>query len=365
MATADIGDTEPCRGDTDTVTLCDTPPYDTECPVCTNRYREPRILQCAHHFCQVCLEEIADRHSHGHVTCPTCRHVTPVTDRKAIAHLPRYLIVNEFTDLVTSYVKKIRVSNLSLNCGNCSHVQCSDVCVTCQMTLCDDCAEVHREESRHKMVPPSSTVLCVPHAKPVVSVCHTCRRDVMCCNRCLDEEHQDHNTENIATAGQKARIGLLVRKAKMDSTDTDIQVLSAIENMKQTASNSHKLFTQAVDSVRSSIKSVLESLDDMEEHVNMKLGSEVKELTIMQGDMKDYVDSKQSLQNHVHDLLSKASDHELITGERDMPSYDSDSYKQIIHKHQIELPKTDNLKSIKVQLDTFQMGLRTVAYLQT
>ena len=31
------------------------------CPVCLERYRDPRLLTCNHSFCRVCLEDIVTR----------------------------------------------------------------------------------------------------------------------------------------------------------------------------------------------------------------------------------------------------------------------------------------------------------------
>ena len=69
---------------------------DMECVLCTERYRDPRLLLCGHHFCTVCLEKLVKV---GSLTCPTCRYVTQV-DVDHVTELPRYKKTNQFSENV-------------------------------------------------------------------------------------------------------------------------------------------------------------------------------------------------------------------------------------------------------------------------
>lgn len=54
------------------------------CAVCLDFLREPKVLLCAHSFCQRCLREVINGQKHKQNTalrsvdleCPSCRHVT-------------------------------------------------------------------------------------------------------------------------------------------------------------------------------------------------------------------------------------------------------------------------------------------------
>jgi hypothetical protein len=40
------------------------------CPICLDRFEEPKILPCHHSFCSKCINNVI---SNGQVDCPTCR----------------------------------------------------------------------------------------------------------------------------------------------------------------------------------------------------------------------------------------------------------------------------------------------------
>lgn len=67
---------------------------EVECPVCYQEYDQdgklPRMLECLHVFCTECLQNIRlsplhppDPHSPPSISCPLCRHSTPLEDGDA------------------------------------------------------------------------------------------------------------------------------------------------------------------------------------------------------------------------------------------------------------------------------------------
>ena len=54
------------------------------CPICLERFRDPRVLSCGHSFCRVCIEPMVKQAA---LCCPACRGVTPVPT--VVRDLPR------------------------------------------------------------------------------------------------------------------------------------------------------------------------------------------------------------------------------------------------------------------------------------
>ncbi|XP_051910659.1 E3 ubiquitin-protein ligase rnf152 [Hippocampus zosterae] len=60
-----------------------------ECQICFNYFsprRRPKLLDCRHTCCSVCLTQM--RSSHKEIRCPWCRNVTKLPPGLSVAHLP-------------------------------------------------------------------------------------------------------------------------------------------------------------------------------------------------------------------------------------------------------------------------------------
>ena len=64
------------------------------CSICLDTYTDPKLLQCFHVYCQQCLVPLVDRDQQGQLglSCPTCRQVTPIPDRRVAGLQPAFHI---------------------------------------------------------------------------------------------------------------------------------------------------------------------------------------------------------------------------------------------------------------------------------
>ena len=54
----------------------------TECPVCFDEYKDPKLLPCNHTLCLNCLEKLTQKGMKGiHLKCPICNTVHEVPER--------------------------------------------------------------------------------------------------------------------------------------------------------------------------------------------------------------------------------------------------------------------------------------------
>ena len=112
------------------------------CPVCLDRYTNPKTLPCLHSFCEHCLEGLPldKKNETYYLSCPTCRHCTELPEEGAGA-FPVAFTLNNLKEMYSLTKKTADLSNpqeatcsdhgkpLELFCETCDTV----ICVTCQV----------------------------------------------------------------------------------------------------------------------------------------------------------------------------------------------------------------------------------------
>nr|XP_039272513.1 RING finger protein nhl-1-like [Styela clava] len=106
------------------------------CPVCLDRFKQPKILPCQHTFClRPCLQNLVTARS---IRCPECRS-THLLPRNGINGLPNNLTIVKFLDLPTQ-----RSSPKEIVCQECGKKSCEpEKCNHCEKLLCENCLTKH------------------------------------------------------------------------------------------------------------------------------------------------------------------------------------------------------------------------------
>ena len=189
------------------------------CPVCLERYTQPRTLPCLHSFCHDCLTNLplVQQQADQLISCPVCRQSTQLPDNGVSGLQPAFLI-NSFIEI---HELLLKVSDpQQTNCENCHKEQATGYCKQCSKFLCLVCVDRHNgwaEFSDHNFVcmqdviqsamtlvplkqPPLQQ--CSQHDKPLEVHCSTC--DQLICHLCTASQlHRNHEYEPIADAFKK------------------------------------------------------------------------------------------------------------------------------------------------------------------
>ena len=75
------------------------------CSICLDTYTDPKLLQCFHVYCQLCLVSLVRDKGQLSLTCPICRQVTPIPER-GMAGLQSAFHINNLLEIQDS-VRKI------------------------------------------------------------------------------------------------------------------------------------------------------------------------------------------------------------------------------------------------------------------
>ncbi|XP_038058963.1 E3 ubiquitin-protein ligase TRIM71-like [Patiria miniata] len=213
-----------------------------ECSICTNRFRQPKVLDCLHTFCLRCLQELRQRQNKGTVTltCPLCRQET-MLDGKVIDDLPTNFALTALVEEVTMMEQLITEGQGSeIKCQACDESnQAVSICRDCDHFLCRECQRAHehmavmKSHSIHTLAQLRTGQVayksklreevprCGQHPDQNLSFyCETCAQLV--CTTCsvLDHRNKTHTLVGLTKAVEtcKRQVAKLVAKAEQNKT---------------------------------------------------------------------------------------------------------------------------------------------------
>ena len=177
----------------------------TECSVCTETFRDPRILPCVHTYCLKCIQGFSkDKQPGDDVPCPICRKPFTLSHNGA-EDLPKNFFIEQLKDVAVTSDK---------HCEGCwdnrtnpaSKTQAVMYCVECEQRLCDTWIEVHRRlrttrghtlltiddnDSMRAAIRESKTIRCGQHRTRAIEMyCLSCKEAI--CVMCFVELHKTH-----------------------------------------------------------------------------------------------------------------------------------------------------------------------------
>ena len=145
------------------------------------------------------------------LTCPTCRHIVPLSER-GVAGLQSDFHIDHLFEIQDAFNKA--EDDNDTNCGNCENGKATGYCNDCGDFLCDECQSAHKKMKylqSHKLVsldelraqvtslvPLKKAVPhCPKHSENVLKIyCDTC--STLICTDCTIRLHKDHNYDLVA-----------------------------------------------------------------------------------------------------------------------------------------------------------------------
>ncbi|XP_070184800.1 E3 ubiquitin-protein ligase TRIM45-like [Littorina saxatilis] len=189
---------------------------DTECSVCHELFKNPKLLPCAHVLCRHCL--LSWLASNPEALCPLCRGAIADTKEKSRTKGWKE-VVDALPDDVAmaALVESTRVLSQDHVCVVCQSAAVS-ICLTCNDIMCKPCGQAHTKYSvtrDHKMDDLSSMTAeelaasqpdhCSVHtSKPCELFCPT--HGAAICHLCASAKHRAcPDLTELAEAADKSR----------------------------------------------------------------------------------------------------------------------------------------------------------------
>lgn len=113
----------------------------TECPVCHEYYKEPKILPCAHLLCRTCL--LNSMKTNKLRQCPLCHCAIVDHHNPAVRSCDDVADLLPTDDAMSEMVDNIRIFNQARVCHVHKTVNAKSFCLHCGLMLCPSCVEAH------------------------------------------------------------------------------------------------------------------------------------------------------------------------------------------------------------------------------
>ncbi|XP_038044318.1 E3 ubiquitin-protein ligase TRIM56-like [Patiria miniata] len=201
------------------------------CSICQSRYREPKILDCLHSFCESCLEKYYFNKHEGaaRIPCPECQQEMQVPDQGIQGLTTNCYLSGKVETSLQEKVENARSftgeSEVPL-CEICDDEnEAVNICWNCEQMICSNCKKIHARiatssshtvstlEEIHQgkvaLLKSEDHGSCRQHSgKERNFYCETCEEFI--CQDCTIKDHSkpQHNYFDSVTASVKCRQSL-------------------------------------------------------------------------------------------------------------------------------------------------------------
>eukprot|EP00928_Gymnodinium_smaydae_P021826 TRINITY_DN18543_c0_g1_i2.p1 TRINITY_DN18543_c0_g1~~TRINITY_DN18543_c0_g1_i2.p1 ORF type:complete len:361 (+),score=96.55 TRINITY_DN18543_c0_g1_i2:95-1177(+) len=311
------------------------------CPVCSQLFKEPVRLVCAHH---ICMEHFGNVSRGERIACPVCGDVTVVQDNGLVVDRVLQVVVerfqqsqqhSQFEDDAGAVARSAAESGAPQLCGFCEELPATKRCVQCAGVLCEACVQTSHSrgffknhtildlgvddagvlgadgDSRGGRAERSeSTILCDVHVEEKLNFyCLDCRMPV--CSHCLIlGEHKGHQQTPIDQAFNTGRETLSAWLEKLS------QRIAATEELVEKLRGTEVEMNRGAEAQRSIINSEMDHFRDLIETKRQQLlaksGIEEKQ---KRAQLQQQVDKAHASRKEAGDLVARSESLLMINNE--------------------------------------------------
>ena len=286
------------------------------CSVCSQVFKNPKILSCCHSCCKECLEEIQEN---SKITCPNrkCKLETKVP-AGGVKDLPDNFFVEH---LVDEYILKLKVNGEEdVKCDNCDKDDpVASYCSHCSVFLCNVCSESHKRDKRtagherkvisfpelksKRHVPlwkKPKTMMCEKHNIELSFYCVSCKELICMC--CTTQEHSEHIHDAADQLAKRHREEL--KKITNPIKEMKDCLSKACKNLDEMAEEIQKFSTELNQDIDQHYDELIDSLIKQKEEIKQQL-----QFTVLQKKkaVVGQLEEVQSMQEEVQSMVELKS----------------------------------------------------------
>ena len=262
-------------------TFLDSLKSDVQCSLCDDTLIEPKILQCFHTYCKLCIKRHAELIDQVNVfKCPKCSAETSLSELNKVDDLKPSLLHSRILK-VLEFVENEKV------CGVCeSHSPASWHCFECDRSMCDECKDNHSVFTKdHKVVCLSELKredlefmltrenTCEYHSKQEYKFfCKDCDRCI--CMKCLETQQcRIHSTIPLQeqTSVNKAAMQENLKQLEVKLNEMQKQVATLKDMTIKTRQNGERAKAKVRETVEQFIAALQENQRELVQDIEQRI----------------------------------------------------------------------------------------------
>ncbi|XP_038059500.1 tripartite motif-containing protein 45-like [Patiria miniata] len=310
-----------------------------ECPICSDRFTEPKVLDCLHSFCQKCLEKVrqSQRSQDAKLVCPLCRRDTIL--KGDVSDLPSDFKLSALVDEVNVYEKLLEGQRSEIKCQACDEEnQAVSRCMDCDHFLCKQCQAAHKRlslmkthqiytlaqlqsgEVTYKSKIREYTPKCGKHSDQNLTIyCNTCEKLV--CTTCAILDHERHSRVDLPEAVDKCKrdVARMSVKAEQNKAKLKTNISEVDDNYRKLnamhADTTKKISSKAdkeVARIMEEISRIREKEQKLKEEADTVLKDRTKTLETARATNDSRLTQTEKKLDEVNQFMVQASCYEIL-----------------------------------------------------
>ncbi|XP_038064878.1 uncharacterized protein LOC119735245 [Patiria miniata] len=300
-----------------------------ECSICTDKYKQPKVLNCLHSFCEECLVKYRDGTHRGapQIPCPVCCQETVLPQSGIQGLKTNFHLVGMIEEFELQ--EKVACSRDSkLLCETCDEEnEALHHCLDCGMNICTTCRRTHLRfpvsanhavetlndirQGKVNVTKKPDQSKCHKHKEGVTQFyCKTC--DELICQVCtvLDHSKPDHDIIDIAKASkgfrQSLRKGFSAFEEDIKGLEVSLQGVASSKKLlnDNTVTARKRVQGRAADviaKVKAEEKQLLDEITTQEKEQHKRLDEHKKTLSSLLHRKKHCLQTSQEVTKNASD----------------------------------------------------------------
>ncbi|XP_033640223.1 tripartite motif-containing protein 3-like [Asterias rubens] len=267
-----------------------------ECPICSGRFKQPKLLECSHSFCLECLQQLRQNSpSTTRLSCPVCRKETLLkensidglkTDFKTISLIEA--IETKETQLKQQQEKQVPSQEFVSKCSKHTGKDLILYCETCKKLICTTC--IAKDHRMHPVIELNeASDKSKQHASELLA---EVRQSITTFNAAIQEIDTSRKTLDSMFAATKEKIS---KKADEEIAKVAARIREEKQKLMQEAEQIYKDRVKTMQTARATNSKEINKAEHKQDEVNQLMDQQIKivhHIEQLLQDLKEYSEKK-------------------------------------------------------------------------